>query len=580
MTLRFDTSERLSPAQQDTMATSMNSKNATIDPITVSVIQHRLVGIVEEMGEAMLRTSYSQILNSSRDFSTAICGADGALVAQAEHIPVHIGALPWAVHVLCERFGDDVHDGDVFLLNDPYRGGSHLPDLTAFVPVFADGKLLLWTVNRTHHSDIGGATHGGYNPAATEIWQEGLRVPPVRLYEKGTLRQDLLDLLALNVRHGRDFLGDLSAQIGSVKLGERRLGDVLGEFDAAILMGATKRMLDAAEQQARAVISTWKDGTFQGEAVMDDDGRGNDDITIRATVTKTGSDIKVDLSRSDPQVESFINSSYANMRSAVAMAIAFLLDPEIPKNDGTMRPIEIVAQEGTVVWARPGAPVCMSTSHCSQDIVEAIVDALEDACPERTMAGWGKRLRIAIKGEDPRTGREFIWHMFHARPGAGASSGGDGWHGAGEWHTAGGLKFGSIEVAEVRFPLLFKSHEFRANSGGEGMFRGGTGSKLTFVLETDKPAVANTAGEGTRHGAIGRNGGGDGACHRYRLRPPKGRPRDLASKVEGMPVPARSVFEILSGGGGGWGDPSARDVDAHRDDLQNGFVTAPAQKKK
>jgi N-methylhydantoinase B len=200
-----------------------------IDPITRSVVQHRLSSIVMEMGEAMLRTSYSQILNSSRDFSLAICDTGGRLIAQAEHIPVHVGALPWATRAVEERF-EDVRPGDVILLNDPYHGGSHLPDLTAFVPIFAGERRLLWTIVRAHQSDIGGATHGGYNPAATEIWQEGLRVPPIKLYEAGRLRDDLLDLLALNVRNPREFRGDLAAMVGAAHLGERRLSRLFAEF--------------------------------------------------------------------------------------------------------------------------------------------------------------------------------------------------------------------------------------------------------------------------------------------------------------------------------------------------------------
>src|SRR5690606_23057727 len=252
-----------------------DSETAAPDPITVSVVQHRLTAIVEEMGEAMLRTSYSQILNSSRDFSTAICGADGRLVAQAEHIPVHVGALPWAVRAVAGYFGDDVHPEDVFLVNDPAFGGSHLPDLTAIVPVFAGGRLLFWTVNRAHHSDIGGATHGAYNAAATEIWHEGLRVPPLRLYDAGKRREDLLQMLPVNVRHPRDFKGDLAAQIGSVRLGERRLLRLVEEFGTEVVEAAVGIVLDAAERQARAIIESWKDGVYEGEALLDDDGRGN-----------------------------------------------------------------------------------------------------------------------------------------------------------------------------------------------------------------------------------------------------------------------------------------------------------------
>jgi N-methylhydantoinase B len=548
-------------------------KERRIDPITVSVIQHRLHGIVEEMGEAMLRTSYSQILNSSRDFSTAICDAGGRLVAQAEHVPIHVGALPWAVEAVHKFFAGRVRPGDVYLLNDPYHGNNHLPDVTAFVPVFAREQLLFWSINRSHQSDIGGATHGGYNPGATEIWQEGLRIPPLRLYEAGVVRDDVLHLIATNVRHARDFEGDLAAMIGSARAGERRLLALLDEYGSETAMAGVEAVLDAAERQTRACIATWKDGVYRGEAVLDDDGHGRRDIHVRAKVTKRGSDLTVDLTASDPQVVGFINSSYANMRSAVAMALAYLIDPETPKNDGTFRPLRVLAREGTVVWAKAPAPVTLCTNHCAQEIAQAIILALARACPDRAMAGWGRRFRIAIQGTNPQTGRPFIWHMFHARPGGGASPAGDGWPAAGEWQAAGGIKFGSVEVMEARFPLFFERHEFRPDSGGDGQYRGGAGSVLELVLETTEPARANTAGDGVRHGACGMAGGEDGLPHRYLLRS-GGRRRVLKTKEVGIPVRPGDVFLVESGGGGGWGPPKRRTKQARRADLDNGLCTA------
>ena len=257
-----------------------------VDPITVSVIQHRFRAIVEEMGEAMLHTAYSQILNSSRDFSTAICDLGGRLIAQAEHVPIHVGALPWAARAVGEFFGADVRRGDVFLLNDPYHGGNHLPDLTVFIPVFAGNRPLFWAINRAHQSDIGGATHGAYNAGATEIWQEGIRVPPLRLYDCGTVRRDVLEMLVANVRHPRDFRGDLAAMIGSAHLGERRLLELGAEFGWPVTEAAIESFLDGAERQVRTVIAGWKDGVYRGEAILDDDGHGCHDIHIRATVTK------------------------------------------------------------------------------------------------------------------------------------------------------------------------------------------------------------------------------------------------------------------------------------------------------
>ena len=536
------------------------------DPITIAVLQNRLSAIAEEMGEAMLRTAYSQILNSSRDFSIALIDARCRLVAQADHIPVHVGAMPWAAKALSERFPNPAPN-DVYVLNDPYRGGSHLPDLTIFVPVFAGATMMYWSVVRAHHSDIGGATHGAYNPAATEIWHEGLRLPPMRLTENGVLREDLLEMLALNVRHPRDFRGDLAAQIGAARLGEQRLTAVIREFGTETLAASIEAMLDAAERYARQIVAGWADGTYLGEAVLDDDGFDKTNIVIRATVTKTGSDLTIDLTESDPQVTGFINSSHANAQSAVAMAFAFMLDPDIAKNDGAFRPLTVKLKEGTIVWAREGAPVTMCTSHCSNEIIEAIIVALAQAAPDRAMGGWGRRLRIALNGTDPRTGRRFIWHMFQARPGGGGSAAGDGYSTIGEWHSAGGIKFGSIEVAETRFPLVFETHEYRPESAGDGRYRGGYGGDMRLRVEAQSVTRANTAGEGVVHGARGIGGGNDGAPHDYTLLAPDAAPRPLKSKEIDVAVPSGSVIHVLSGGGGGWGnpadrDPRARDLDA------------------
>ncbi len=552
-----------------------------VDPVVVSVVRHRLLAIVEEMGEAMLRTAYSQILNSSRDFSTAICDLDGRLIAQAEHVPIHVGALPFAAKAMTEFFRGDINPGDVFLLNDPYHGGNHLPDLTAFVPVFENEEPRFWSINRAHQSDIGGATHGAYNASATDIWQEGIRITPLKLYDRGEVRRDVMQMIATNVRHPRDFRGDLAAMIGSAHVGERRFLALAKEFGWETTHEAIEALLDGAERQTRAVIAEWKDGVYFGEALLDDDGRGNEDIHIRATVTKSGSDLKIDLSDSHLQVASFINSSYPNMYSSVVVALSYLIDPDTPKNDGTFRPLEIIAKPGTVVWANPGAPVTLATNHCAQEILEAIIKALAPSCPERAMAGWGRRFRIAIQGSDPRrpgpdgdpAGRPFIWHFFQARPGGGASAAGDGWPGAGEWQAAGGIKFGSLEVTEVRFPLFFKTHEFRPDSGGHGRYRGGPGGVVEMVVETAEPAIGNTAGDGVRYGACGILGGEDGLPHRYLLYSGNEAPRPIRTKETGLVIRPGDRLVLESGGGGGWGDPAKRDPDATAEDVANGFVT-------
>ncbi len=545
----------------------------TPDPVTLSVLDNRFRAIVEEMGEAMLRTAYSQILNSSRDFSIALCDSRARLLAQADHIPVHVGAMPFAVEAVVDAFGDAVREGDIYLLNDPYHGGSHLPDLTIIVPVFADGRLLFWSVVRAHHTDIGGGTHGAYNPAATEIFQEGLRLPPILLGQGRVARADLVRMIVTNTRLPREVRGDLMAMIGAAHLGEKRLLAVVAKHGAALADAAAAGILALSEAHARRIISTWKDGTWKGEAFLDDDGFGQQDIPIRATVTKRGDSIVVDLTESAPQVPSFLNSSWPNTASAVRMAIAFLLDPEVAKNDGCFRPIEIIARQGSIVWPHEGAPVTMCTSHCSNEIVEAVVKALANACPERAMGGWGRRFRVAIKGSDARRpGRSFVWHLFHARPGGGGSSKGDGWSTAGEWHSAGGLKFGSVEMAEARFPLFFAKHEFRPGSAGDGTYRGGLGGELVMRLETDGPSVANTAGDGVRYGAAGMLGGHDAAPHHYTLNRADGTSRDLRTKEVGIPLAPGDTLHVRAGGGGGWGAPEKRDPAARARDAAEGLL--------
>jgi N-methylhydantoinase B len=379
-------------------------------------------------------------------------------------------------------------------------------------------------------------------------------------------------MIATNVRHPRDFIGDLNAMIGSARTGERRLLALADEYSSETLLEGVEEVLDSAERQARACIRGWKDGVYRGEAVLDDDGHGIEDIPIRATVVKKGDGLTVDLTESHPQVIGFVNSSFPNTMSAVYMALAYLIDPRTPKNSGTFRVLKVIARQGTVVWPNPPAPVTLATNHCGQEIAEAVIKALAPACPDRVIAGWGRRFRIAIKGMNPRNGRPFIWHMFQARPGGGASPVGDGWESAGEGQAAGGIKFGSIELAEARFPLFFEHHEFRADSGGRGRYRGGVGGVLRFRLETEEPAVANTAGDGIRHAPYGILGGEDGLPHRYRLIS-RGGERLLKTKEVGIPLRPGDLFLVESGGGGGYGPPRARDPRAHAEDLLNGFVT-------
>ncbi len=542
------------------------------DPITLAVVEHRLESIAQEMTEAMLRTAMSQILNSSRDFSTAILDGECQLVAQGEGIPVHISALPVAGAAVRDYFGDDIHDGDLFILNDPYFGGSHLPDITIIRPVFYQGRLLFYGVNRAHHSDVGGGTHGGYNPGANEIFQEGLRIPPLRLYDRGVPRHDLLQMMAANVRQSENFLGDLNAQIGSVMLAARRIESLLAEYGADRLMAVVSEILAATERQVRQFISGWPDGVYHGESFVDDDGFDSKLVPIRAKVTIDGDSMTIDLSESSPQVEGFINSAYANTRSLAHAAIMYLAPMDVARNEGSMRPVRIVAPRGLVVNANPPAPVCMSTNHCAEEVVEAVFKALAPAIPAAVSAGFSRRLRYAITGHDPRTGRQFIWHFFLARGGGGASEGVDGWSNVGEINVAGGIRSPSIEVTEERFPFFIERHELRPDSGGVGAWRGGLGAVCDLVYEGAGPALLNTAGDGIVVPPFGLFGADDGLPHHYKI-VTNGSERVLGSKEVGVVVNPGDHIVCLSSGGGGFGQPEDRDQDAATWDIKNGYVT-------
>ena len=542
------------------------------DPITLAVVEHRLESIAQEMTEAMLRTAMSQILNSSRDFSTAILDNECQLVAQGEGIPVHISALPVAGAAVRDYFGDSMSDGDLFILNDPYFGGSHLPDITIIRPVFHEGRLLFYGVNRAHHSDVGGGTHGGYNPGASEIFQEGLRIPPLKLYDKGTPRNDVLQMLSTNVRQPENFLGDLNAQIGSVMLAAQRIESLLVDYGPDRLMAVVADILAATERQVRQFISEWPDGVYHGESFVDDDGFDSKLVPIRAKVTISGDSMTIDLSDSSPQVTGFINSAYANTRSLAHAAIMYLAPTDVARNEGSMRPVQIIAPKGLVVNANPPAPVCMSTNHCAEEVVEAVFKALAPAIPMSVSAGFSRRLRYAITGFDPRTGRRFIWHFFLARGGGGASNGFDGWSNVGEINVAGGIRSPSIEVTEERFPFFIERHELRPDSGGVGAWRGGLGAVCDLVYEGEGPALLNTAGDGVVVPPFGLFGADDGLPHHYKI-VSNGTERVLGSKEVGVVVNPGDHIICLSSGGGGYGQSENRDQSSVDWDLKNGYVT-------
>lgn len=543
-----------------------------LDPILLALTQNRLDNISLEMGYVMSRTARSPIFNQSHDFSCFIGDRHGHLVSQADGLPIHTGGGGFALRALLSKFGDAIDDGDIFLLNDPYvAGGNHLPDWTIIRPVFVDGRVVAFACNRAHQSDIGGGAAGTYNPEATEIFHEGIRLPPLKLIEKGETRKDLWELLLLNSRTPSLLDGDLRAMIGSTAIGANRIVSLVRELGVAQYAAYFDGLLDHAEARIRRNISTLRDGVYEAQEISYNDCFGAAEVLIKIILTIQGSDIQVDFSQSSGQIRGFKNSSQANTYSSVLLGLASFFEPDMPRNEGTLRPVEIVAPEGSIVNPRPPAPVTMCTVSIAHEIVHCMWKALAQARPELACAGWGKSLNGISSGKWPQTGERYVLHHWGAMSGGGAVKGRDGFNQIGHLIALGGLTLPNVETFEQLYPVRFHRQEFRQDSGGAGTYRGGTG--IEYEVETLGAAEYAFRGEGVdrRSGGWGVHGGrvGEGgeiivhvAGHPPFTAPPYG------TKAFG---PARMVAR--SCGGGGWGDPVERDPELVLRDVRDGLVS-------
>lgn len=549
---------------------------AEFDIIQCSVVQNRLKAITEEMGRTILRTTRSPILSEGRDFITAIFDGQGRVVAQTEFIPVLSAATPPAVRATLERFKDDIHPGDIFILNDPYNGGNHLPDVTLLKPVFAadDGRLAFWIVDKGHHADIGGSLIGGYNPKASEIYQEGLRIPPLRLYDQGRRREDVWHLLVTNIRLKAIFQGDLNAQLSALRTGERGVFSLIEHYGTARLMGIIESLIEATERRVRSEIARMPNGTYHGRSQLDHDGFDREQpVVVRLALTIADDSLHFDFSGSHPQVKGFVNSSYANTVSSCFIALFTIIDPDIPHNEGCFRPISVLAPPGSIVNAMEPAPMTMCTVSTAEVIIEACWLAFAEAIPERAPAAWARSFGPTFSGIDPRTGRHFSDIAFLKKGGAGAVNGHDGWHHVGPVIACGGLRAPSVEMHESLDPFILRKHEYRVDSGGAGKWRGGCGVDYVFEVFGENCLAALT-GDGNRPATrpFGLAGGLPGKQNLLYLEMPDGSRIEADSKTV-YPMPPGTVFHIYSAGGGGWGDPLRRHPGAVLADVRNGILT-------
>ena len=545
----------------------------TLDPITLTLVQNRFDHIARQMGWVMMRTARSPLFSQAHDFSCFITDADGYIMSQADGLPIHTGGGGFAVRALIAAFGDDIGEDDAFVLNDPYEaGGNHLPDWVISRPVFVDGELVAFCSNRGHQSDIGGGAAGSYNSQATEIFHEGLRLPPVRLIDKGIVRDDVWRLLLLNSRTPNLMDGDLRAMLGSTRIGEREVVKLVRDLQPLPYREYFAGIFDIGERRMRAEIAALPDGVYRGEDRTDNDCFEPGDHRIRVTMTVEGDRMTVDFTGTDPQMKGFKNSSIANTWSAVYTALASFLSPDLPGNEGTFRPVEIVAPEGSLVNPRPPAPMTMNTIIIATEIIHAVWQALGQADPARSCAGWGKNAVPTMAGRD-EDDTPFVMYHWAAAVGGGAVDGRDGFNAIGGLITLGALYLPDIELFEQQYPVRFVRQAFRPDGGGPGTYRGGTGIDYEVVVET--PSVLSLRGEGLHTpSGYGTEGGATGRAAEMRIEP-RGAPAIDPPKYGILPVPPMRLT-IAAAGGGGWGDPFRRDPERVLRDVRDGVVAHDA----
>jgi len=521
-------------------------RRVTSDAVEIELFRHLLVSIAEEMGAVLRKTAYSANIKERRDYSCAVYDAGGETVAMGDHMPVHLGAMPLSVRQVIGAFR--LGPGDVAILNDPFRGGTHLPDITAVSAIYSGSspKPAFYVANRAHHADVGGMSPGSM-PLANEIFQEGLIIPPVLLVRHGDVQRDVMDLVLANVRTPVERRGDLLAQLMALRRGEQRLHELVTRYGLAVAGRNMSALQDYSERMMRAAISSLPAGVYRFEDELDDDGVSSRPVRIAVSLTISGSDAEVDFSGSDAQVAGPMNANYAIAVAATAYVFRCLVSEDVPYTAGLLRPIRVIAPEGTVVNARSPAAMAGGNVETSQRITDVLLGALALAAPERIpAASSGTMNNLTLGGIDPFRNRPWAWYETIAG-GMGASSRAPGrsavhTHMTNSWNTP-------VEAFEHQYPVRVRAYHIRRGSGGLGLHPGGDG--ITRELEFLAPAEGTILSDRRVRGPYGLNGGAPGS--------PGG--NWLVSQNRKARIGGKTRFELPSGirlrvetpGGGGWG---------------------------
>jgi N-methylhydantoinase B len=553
------------------------------DPATFEIVKNGLYKIAEEMRVVLAKTAYSPLLKSAGDYSCGLFDARGEMVAQGPDLPIHLGSMPDAVRAIVAAFAADVHDGDVFLHNDPYFGGSHLPDVNVVRPAFYEGRLLGYACLRAHWPDVGSATPGSYG-AVTEIFGEGLRLPPLRLISRGAVNADLESVILANVRTPDERKGDLGAQLAATLRATERLKALARRYGAEELIHYMAQVMDYSERLMRAALADLPDGEGVFEDFCDGDGIADDELgkdapfVIRLSVKKTGDRLIVDFAGTAAQVKGPMNAPLSVTASGVYCGLKTAVDPNnlIPPNSGCWRTIEIRAPKGCVVNATFPSPVVYANHEISHRVADMVMGALACFMPAQVMAcSQGTSAILTLGGVDPRTGRPYVSYET-VKGGYGARPNKDGIN-----CIASGISNTMntpVEIMEMAFPVRIERYEVNPDSGGVGRYRGGCGAIRVWRLLAGADATGALCMERMTSPPFGLLGGKAGAAALVKLTTPDGATRHLPGKGA-FSAPAGSVIEMITPGSGGFGAVVAREPAAVGRDLLDGYVSAASAQR-
>ncbi len=542
------------------------------DKILLSILQKTFRAITDEMSISLTKTTRSPILCEAKDFVTGLYDAEGHMLEQTENLPILSFSLGPVCKHLSQLFADDLYPGDVIMHNDVFSLGNQSNDVAIFKPIFFEERLIGWSAAKGHQADIGGAVPGGYNPDATEVWQEALRIPAIKVFEKGKRREDVWRLIFANIRL-EIVEQDLTAQIGACTLGERRLLTLIGKYGVDSFESHKLELFRSTEKMMKHEIGTIPNGVYEGTSTIYYDGREEGSVfPVHVEVRVEDENITFDLSKSAPQTKGFVNGTYTSTCSAITLTFLQMVNPDIPHNEGMIRPLNYIVPEGTILNASYPAATTFGNHLCPQ-VADAISKALSLAIPDRITAGWNHLLCSLLAGAHPETGKNYVDICFFGfKGGSGASKGVDGYDHIGMIDASGGVLDQDYEMYELQTPHRIIHHEYLEDSAGSGQWRGGLGVQTEIELQGDQIKMV-VFGDGDKVSPYGLFGGRNAILNSIKLKYPDGgfaipRSKDIVDNI-----PHGTRYYQIASGGGGYGDPRKRTQSKVVEDVQNGFCS-------